>query len=164
MNLSKKIIPATILMISSSAAIAAVNTTDIEINVTKEAFVQFTGDLAGDVSKELTVAQMNGTVTNLGNLGTASNTVGSCKLGISSLNDFKLKHTVNNNLFLHGAYNNYSINYEGSSFTSGSNQAIVLASCNNAPSLMQIASPGFDSNQVQAGTYSDVLTVTVETE
>ena len=61
-------------------------------------------------------------------------------------------------------YNNYTINYAGSSFTSGSAPTINLASCNNAASAMQIATPGFDTNQVQAGTYSDILTVTVTTQ
>ncbi len=162
MKLSKKLITSAVLFASSSIALAATDSTEIEINVTKDAYVNFTGDLAGNVSKDLTVAEVNGTVTNLGNLGTESNTVGSCDLGISSLNDFRLQHNVNSNLYLH-ATNKYSINYAGSSFTSGS-PSITLASCNNAASLMQIATPGFDSSLVQAGTYSDILTVTVTTQ
>jgi len=154
MNPYKKIISSAVLMAFSSIAFAATDSTDIEINVTKDAFVNFTGDLVG-ASKDLTIAQVNGTVTNLGTLGTESNTVGGCDLSITSLNDFRLQHDVNPNLYLHQT-NNYSINYSGASFTSGS-PALSLASCNNAASLMQIATPGFASNQVQAGTYSDIL-------
>jgi len=162
MKFSKKLIAASALLASSSIALAATDSTEIEINVTKDAFVQFTGELAGNVSRDLTVAQVNGTVTNLGTLGTSSNTVGSCDLGISSLNDFRLQHDVDSSLYLHQT-NKYSINYAGTSFTSGS-PSISLASCNNAASLMQIATPGFAANQVQAGTYSDILTVTVTTQ
>ena len=163
MNLSKKLISTAVLMASSTIALAAVDTTEIEINVTKDAYVNFIGDLAGNVSKDLSVAEVNGTVTTLGSLGTQSNTVGGCDLDISSLNNFKMMHTVDNSIFLH-ATNSYTINYAGSSFTSGSTPTLKLASCNNAASAMQIASPGFDTNQVQAGTYSDTLTVTVTTQ
>ncbi len=162
MKFSKKIITSAVLFASSSIALAATDSTEIEINVTKDAFVKFTGDLAGNVSRDLTVAEVNGTVTNLGNLGTESNTVGGCDLSITSLNDFRLQHDVNSSLYLH-ATNKYSINYSGTSFTSGSS-GLSLASCNNPASLIQIATPGFDANQVQAGTYSDILTVTVTTQ
>lgn len=162
MNSIKKVMTAAALIASSSIALAATDSTDIEINVTKDAFVKFTGDLAGNVSKELSVAEVNGTWTSLGNLGTTSNTTGSCDLKISSVNDFRLQHDVDTNLYLH-ATNKYSIVYSGATFTSGSS-ALTLASCNNANSLMQIATPGFNANQVQAGTYSDVLTVSVTTQ
>jgi len=162
MKFSNKLITSAVLFASSSIALAATDSTEIEINVTKDAFVNFTGDLAGNVSRDLSVAEVNGTLTSLGNLGTESNTVGSCDLNITSLNDFKLQHDVNASLYLHGT-NQYSINYAGNSFASGS-PALTLASCNNAASSMQIATPGFDSSNVQAGTYSDTLTVTVTTQ
>ena len=163
MKFSKKLITAAVLMATSSIAIAATDTAEIEINVTKDAYVNFTGDLAGNVSKDLTVTEVNGTVTTLGNLGTQSNTTGACEINISSLNDFRLQHNVEDTLYLHQT-NHYTINYSGTSFTSGNSPTLNLTSCNNAASPMQIATPGFASDQVQAGTYSDILTVTVTTE
>ncbi|GAA0412545.1 hypothetical protein GCM10009133_21130 [Cocleimonas flava] len=163
MIFSKKLMTVAVLMAASSIATAATDTAEIEINVTKDAYVNFIGDLAGNASKDLSVTEVNGTVTTLGNLGTESNTTGGCAINISSKNDFRLQHNVDSSLYLHQT-NHYSINYSGESFTSGSAPTLNLASCNNAASPMQIATPGFASSQVQAGTYSDILTVTVTTE
>lgn len=163
MNFSKKLITTAVLLASSSIALAVTESTDIEINVEQEAVVAFTGDLAGNVSRDLSVAEANGTVTLLGNLGTESNTVGSCDLDISSLNNFRLQHNVDATLFLH-ATNSYTINYVNTAFTAGAANTVNLASCNNVASAMQIATPGFDASRVQSGTYSDILTVTVTTQ
>lgn len=162
MKFSKKVLSAAVLMASSSIALAATDTTDIEINVTKDAYVNLIGSLAGNVVSTLSEADVNGTTTVIGTLGTESNTVGGCDIDISSVNDFKLQHDVDTSLFLHGA-NNFSVNYAGGTFTSGSAPTVSLASCNNAASDLSIASPAI-SGVVQAGTYSDTVTVTVTTQ
>ena len=162
MKFSKKIITAAVLVATSSIAIAATDTTEIEINVTKDAYVNFTGSLSGNTSVALAEADVDGITTVLGNLGTESNTVGGCDIDVASVNDYKLQHDVNAALYLHGA-NNYTVNYAGGSFTSGAAATISLASCNNAATDLSIASPAI-SGVVQAGTYSDTLTVTVTTQ
>lgn len=162
MTFSKKIITAAVLMATSSIALAATDTTDIEINVTKDAYVNFTGSLQGNTVNAMSEAQANAATHVLGTLGTESNTVGSCDISIASVQDFKLQHDTDAALFLHGA-NPYTVNYAGSTFTSGANSALTLASCNNAASDLSITSPAI-SGVVQAGTYSDTLTVTVVTQ
>lgn len=162
MTFSKKIISAAVLMASSSIALAATDSTQIEINVTKDAYVNIIGNLAGNVTKALTEAEVNGTTTTVGTLGTESNTVGGCDIDVASTNDFKLQHDVDATLYLHGA-SNYTVAYGGSTFTSGANSTLSLASCNNAASDLQITSPAI-SGVVRAGTYSDTITVTVTTQ
>jgi len=162
MNLSKKIIAAAVFAASSSMAVAATDTTEIEINVTKDAYVNLIGDLSGNVTRTLTEAEVDNATTVLGTLGTESNTVGSCDIDVSSLNDYKLQHNVDNSLYLHGA-NNFTVNYAGSTFTSGASATLNLTSCNNAASDLSISSPAI-SGVVQAGTYSDTITVTVTTQ
>jgi len=162
MTFSKKIISAAVLMATSTLAIAATDTTEIEINVTKDAFVNFIGTLSGNVTRDLAEADVDGATTVLGTLGTESNTVGSCNIDVASNNDFRLQHDVDAALYLHGA-DNYTVNYGGSTFTDGANGTLTLASCNNAASNMSITSPAI-SGVVQAGTYSDTLTITVTTQ
>ena len=162
MKFTKHILASAVLLATSSFAIAAVDTTDIEINVTKDAFVNLIGTLAGNTSVILTETDVNATTTSLGTLGTESNTVGGCDLDVSSLNDFKLQHDVDAALFLHGAAQ-YTVDYSGTNFASGAANTVALASCNNVASNVAMNSPAI-VGVVQAGTYSDTLTVTVTTQ
>jgi len=163
MKFSKKIMSAAVLMASSSIALAATDTTEIEINVTKDAYVNLIGSLAGNVTNALTEAEVDGVSTVLGTLGTESNTVGGCDIDVTSINDYKLQHDVDATLYLHGAAN-YSVEYAGASFTSGAAPTLSLASCQNAATDLSIASPALPAGVVQAGTYSDTITVTVTTQ
>ena len=163
MTFSKKIISAAVLMASSSIALAATDSTDIEINVTKDAYVNLIGSLAGNVVTPLSEADVDGATTVLGTLGTESNTVGGCDIDVTSVNDYKLQHDVDAALYLHGAAN-YTVNYGGSTFTSGAAGTLSQASCNNPASNLSISSPAIPAGVVQAGTYSDTLTVTVTTQ
>jgi len=162
MKFSKKIISAAVLMSASSMAFAATDSTDIEINVTKDAYVNLIGSLSGNTTVALAEADVDGVTTVLGTLGTESNTVGSCDIEVTTVNDYKLQHDVDAALFLHGA-SNYTVNYAGSAFTSGSAPILTLASCNNAATDLSISSPAI-SGVVQAGTYSDTVTVVVTTQ
>ena len=164
MKFSSKVLSAAVLMASSSIALAASDSTEIEINVTKDAYVNLTGSLAGNVVSTLSEADVDGTTTVLGTLGTESNTVGGCEIEIGSQNDFKLKHNESQTaLYLHGA-NNFTINYLDVDFTSGGTSTVEKP-CNNAfaDSPLSITSPAI-VGVVQAGTYSDTLTVTVTTQ
>ena len=162
MTFSKKLLSAAVLMTSSSIALAATDTTEIEINVTKDAYVNLIGSLSGNTSVALAEADVDNATTVLGTLGTESNTTGSCDITVASLKDYKLEHTTAAGLFLHGTAN-YTVNYGGSTFTSGASSALTQPNCNQVPSDLSITSPALPG-VVQAGTYSDTITVTVTTQ
>lgn len=162
MNFSKKVLSAAVLMASSSIALAATDTTDIEINVTKDAYVNLIGSLSGNVTAPLSDADVDNATTVLGTLGTESNTVGDCDIDVTSDNDFKLEHTSSAGLFLHGT-SNYTVNYGGATFTSGAAATLTQPNCNQVASDLSISAPAL-VGVVQAGTYSDTLHVTVTTE
>lgn len=153
---------AAVLFASSTIAFAATDSTDITINVTKDPYVNLIGSLSTSQDVNLTEADVTSTTTTLGTLGTESNTTGGCDLAITSANDFKLQHDTNAALYLHGA-SNYSINYEGTSYTSGSANTATFTTCNNAASAFNMVSPAI-SGVVLAGTYSDTLSITVTTQ
>ncbi len=162
MKLTKTLLASALFLATSSMASAATDTTDIEILVTKDAYVNFTGDLQGNVTKTLALADVDATTSTLGTLGTESNTTGTCTVDFTSDNDFKLKHTVDNTLFLHGAAN-YSLAWEGATITSGNPNSVSLANCDVAASNFDMTSPALPA-VVTAGTYQDIVHITVTTQ
>jgi spore coat protein U-like protein len=161
MKFTKHILASAVLLATSSFAIAATDTTDIEINVTKDAYVNLIGSLSGNTVLPLAEADVNNTTTTLGTLGTESNTVGDCDIDVTSANDFRLQHDTDSSLYLHGS-DRYDIDWDGTNY-SYSNSTGSFSSCNNAASDFEMNTPAI-SGVVQAGTYSDTLTVTVTTE
>ena len=160
MKFTRTLLTSAVLLASSSFAFAAVDTTEIEINVTKDAYVNFIGTLAGNTTEALTLAEVDNTTTTLGTLGFESNTTGSCTVSFASLNDYKLVHDTNAALNL----GDYSITYAGVSNSSASSgNDYVATTCNEAASSMTITSPALPA-VVTAGTYSDTVTVTVTTQ
>ena len=96
---------------------------------------------------------------NLGTMGLASNVSGDCDLEFSTINNFKLLHTVSNKNL-----SDYSILYEGEVFEETSNSQITR-NCNLAPTDLDFVLngwtlAGFDFF-IDAGIYRDVVTVTV---
>ncbi len=163
MKFSTKLLTAAVLMATSSIALAATDSTEIEINVTKDAYVNLVGSLSGNVVSPLSEAEVDGATTVLGTLGTESNTVGGCDIDVTSINDYKLQHDVDAALFLHGAAN-YVVNYGGATFSSGAAGTLSQTTCNESASNLSITSPAIPAGVVLAGTYSDTLTVTVTTQ
>ena len=160
MKFTKHILASAVLLASSSVAFAATDTTEIEINVTKDAYVNFIGTLAGNVTKALTLADVDNTTTSLGTLGLESNTTGACVVTFASLNNYKLVHDTNAALNL----GDYSITYAGVSNSSASpGNDYTATTCNEAASSMTITSPALPA-VVTAGTYSDTLTLVVTTQ
>lgn len=162
MKLSTSLITMTLFLATTSFASAATDTTDIEIQVTKDAYINFTGSLQGNTSKILALSDVDAATTSLGSLGTESNTTGSCSVAFTSDNDFKMVHDSDSALFLHGA-SNYSIAYEGSTIGSGNANTVSLANCNNIASSFDMTSPALPA-VVTAGTYKDIIHVTVTTQ
>jgi hypothetical protein len=162
MKLTQTLIASAVLVATSSIAMAASDTTDITINVTKDAYVNLLGSLNSNITKTLSLADVNGATTTLGDLGAESNTVAGCDVTFSSLNDFKLVHGVDATKFLHDAAK-YTVDWAGTSIASGATNTVALADCNTAASNMTMTTPNLPA-VVQAGTYSDKLTVTIVTQ
>jgi len=161
-KLTKTLIASALFLATSSLAIAATDSTNIEINVTKDAYVNLIGDLQGNVVKTLALADLNATTTTLGTLGTESNTTGTCDVAFTSDNDFRLVHGTDAALYLHGA-NKYTIDWEGTTISSGGTSTVNLLTCNNVASNFEMTSPALPA-VVIAGTYKDILHVTVTTQ
>ncbi len=160
MKFTKHLIASAVLLATASTAMAATDTTEIEINVTKDAYVNFVGSLAGDVAKPLTLAEVDDTTTVLGDLGIESNTTGTCTVSFSSLKGYKLVHTTDASLDL----GDYSISYAGVTNSAASNgNDFVATTCNEAASNLTITNPALPA-VVTAGTYSDTITVEVATQ
>lgn len=160
MKFTKHILATAVLLATSSFAIAATDTTDIEINVTKDAYVNLIGSLAGNTTAVLTEADVDGTTTTLGTLGFESNTTGTCNVAFSSANTYKLVHTVNPALDL----GDYTLTYQGVTNNATSNgNDYAAASCNEVAANLDITNPALPP-VVTAGTYSDTVTVTVTTQ
>lgn len=162
MKLTNTLIASAVLLATSSVAFAATDSTDIEILVTKDAYVNFVGSLQGNSTPVLGMADVNAATTNLGTLGTESNTTGACNVAFTSDNDFKMVHDTNAALFLHGT-SNYSVTWAGSTMTSGAANVVNLTSCDNAASDMDLVTTALPA-VVTAGTYKDTLHVVVTTQ
>jgi hypothetical protein len=162
MTFTKNIIASAVLLATSSLAIAATDTTTVQINVTKDAYVNFIGTLSTSPTVALDVATLAGTST-LGTLGLESNTTGTCTVSFASTNDYKLVHTVDSTLNL----GTYSIAYAGVTNTSGTSLSYTsgLGGCDTAgvASDFTITHPALPA-VVTAGTYNDTLTMVVTTQ
>lgn len=154
MTFSKKLLSAAVLVASSSIAMAATDTTNIEINVTKDAYVNLIGSaLTTFADNDLSEAQVDNVTTSLGTLGAETNTVGGCTMTITSANSFRLQHDTDLSLYLHDTAT-YSVNHDLTTYASD---------CNQVATPISATFPALPGGVVQAGTYSDTLTVTVVT-
>ena len=160
MKLTTNLIASAVLLATSSFALAATDTTTIEINVTKDAYVNFIGSLSTSPSLSLDVNTIGGNTTTLGTLGFESNTTGTCTVTFASANTYKLVHTVDNSLNL----GDYTLSYESVSNSAASNgNDFVAPNCNVAASDVTIAHPALPA-VVTAGTYNDTVTMVVTTQ
>jgi len=156
MKFIKPLLSSVLLFASTSIAFAATDTTNIEINVTEDAFVNLIGTALGSSNSFTTDVIDNATVS-LGSLGLESNSTGSCDISFSSANNYKLNHLVTAATLV-----DYAISYAGV-VNDGTNTNIVSTSCNTVASSLDMVSPAMPAN-IAAGTYSDIVTVTVVTQ
>jgi len=162
MNHTKKIIASAVLLATSSLAFAASDSTSITINVTKDAYVNFIGTVDTNTTKALTLAQVDGVSTAIGDLGLESNTTGGCDVAFSSANTFKLLHDTSPGVYLHGAAE-YSLGWDGATINSGA-LTVSLGSCDKAVADLDFNAPALPGGVVTAGIYSDTITMTVTTQ
>ncbi len=156
MKFTKTLIAAGLFLASSSSVFAATDSTDIQINVTKDAYVNLIGTAVGSTNSFLTADIDNATVS-LGTLGLESNSQGQCDMTFSSANGYQLKHTTSGATLV-----NYEISYAGVT-NSATATNTVTQSCNTAATSLDLVSPALPAI-VDAGTYSDTVTVTVVTQ
>ena len=169
MKFTTNLLASAVLLATSSMAFAATDTAIIDINVTKDAYVNILGSFSGDgtinttsstTGRPVTEAELNGGPFALGQLGFESNTTGTCTVSFASLNDYKLVHDTNPALDL----GDYTITYSGVSNSSASSGNDYSATtCNEAPSALDFSNPALPA-VVTAGTYSDQITIVVTTQ
>lgn len=152
-------------MLAWSSTQAVTNDTEITISHTYTPYVNFTGTAPGAsrfYDNDDIVNFIFPVTVNLGTMGLDSNVLGDCDLDFSTLNNFKLRHTVSNQNLA-----NYRILYQGQSFEEANNPQLTIP-CNTAPTdidfiLTGWSLAGFDF-LIPAGIYRDVVNVTVTTQ
>jgi len=160
MKFTQKLIASAVLLATSAAAVAVTDQTAVTINVTKDAYVNFLGNLNANPTLTIPVANIGPGLV-LGTLGLESNTAGTCDVKITSTNSFKLVHTTNNTLDL-GTYSIAAFNHNFLAANTVA-QNTKTGSCNQAPANVVMNGTVVPSDQA-AGTYSDTLTMTVTTQ
>lgn len=155
MKFTKSLIASAVILASSSAAFAATDSTNIIINVTKDAYVNLIGTAVGSTNS-FTTGDIDNATVSLGTLGLESNSAGNCDMTIATANNFELQNVGSGN-----SLGVYTINYAGA-HTAGSG-GTVTQSCNTAASTFDLASPALPAT-VDAGVYTDTVTVTVVTQ
>ena len=160
MKFTQKLIASAVLLATSAAAVAVTDQTAVTINVTKDAYVNFLGNLNANPTLTIPVANIGPGLV-LGTLGLESNTAGTCDVAITSVKGFKLVHTTDNSLDL----GTYSISAFGHNFIAANTpvQNTTTGSCNQAAANVVMNGTAVPANQA-AGTYTDTLTMTVTTQ
>ncbi len=162
-----KLVALCILFASSSVAFAATDTTDINISVTHVPYVKFIGTAPGssrfygnnDIANWIFPS-----IVDLGTLGLESNVGGNCDINFSTINNFRLLHTVSGN-----SLTKYKIIYQSQNFSDTSNPTLSLP-CSTLPTTIEFAPTQIvwenlsPSILIQSGIYQDVVTVVVTTQ
>jgi len=89
MKFTKTLVASAVLLATSSLAFAATDSTDIQINVTKDAYVNLVGTAVGSTNS-FTTDDIDAATVSLGTLGLESNSAGDCDMTFASANTFKL--------------------------------------------------------------------------
>lgn len=141
---------------------AATESTNVKIEVIHDEYVKLVGSAVG-VSRTFSVEDVKPPSGSrpkiaLGVLGLESNLAGNCTLNISTLNTFKLKHTVSNKRLTR-----YKLFYKGKTIRKNKNTTMTLP-CSSSQSNLEFKSVGAFLNNIKSGIYSDTITLTVTTQ
>lgn len=160
MKFSKSLIASAVLLATSTVAFAATDNGSININVTQSEFVALTGtafDNTAAAPATFTTTQLDGSFTgaalSLGTVGLDSNLLGNCNIQFNSTNSFSFKDGTTTLV-------GYGLTYDGAAVAAATN---IPKTCQfTAAALTLKASAALPvANLIAAGTYSDVITVTV---
>ena len=160
-------ISASIFCTSCSIAFGASETTEISLNITHAPYVKFIGTAPGssrfygnnDIANWIFPS-----IVDLGTLGLETNVGGNCDINFSTLNNFDLLHTVSNN-----SLTKYKIIYQSQDLGQTSNPTLSLP-CNTVPTTIEFTPTQivwgnlFPTYWIEAGVYSDTVTVVVTTQ
>lgn len=159
---------ASLLLASSSAAIAATDTKTIELEVTKGQFVQLIGSAVDGNTKTITLNSVQaGNSTDIGTLGVnsniaaAENETAQCTIAFSTLNNYSLNHERSGT-----SLRKYQLTYQSKNISSNTDQQKEVAvNCNQVPSELKFTPTGTAllDEEIQAGAYKDTVTVVVTT-
>lgn len=157
MKLSNSLIAAAVLLATSSVALAATDSTTVQINVTEDAFVTLVGTALNSTST-FTTAQMDGTALSLGTLGFDSNVTGTCVVDFDSVNNYALNHSVSGATLV-----DYSMTYNGTTVSDNATNTVNQDCLTATASALSMASTTALPATIASGTYTDTVTVTVTT-
>ena len=155
------------ILIVSSNAFAATDTTDVDISVTHTPYVNFTGTAPGssrfygnnDIANWIFPA-----IVDLGTLGLESNIGGNCDINFTTLNNFDLLHTVSGN-----SLTKYKVIYQGQDFSQTSNPQLSIP-CTTLPTTIEFSPTQivfgnlFPQLLIESGIYQDVVSIVVTTQ
>ncbi len=150
-----------------SIANAASDRTDIEFSYTYTPYVKLIGTVPGNSRQYGNNDIANWifpSVVDLGTLGLESNVSGNCDITFSTLNNFRLLHTVSGS-----SLTPYKILYQSQEFGLASNPVLSIP-CNTTPTTMQFTPTQivfgniFPALLIESGVYRDVVTIVVTTQ
>ena len=162
MKFSTSLIASAVLLATSSVALAAQDyATTVQINVTQGEVFNLTGDAVNSTNgglADFTIAQMNTADVNVGTLGFAGNVVGTCSIVFASANNYALTHTGAGTQTIP-----YQVGWNGLTISDNATNTNGV-NCVTADTMLTMASiTDVSAGTFDAGTYSDVITVTVTT-
>jgi hypothetical protein len=162
MGLYKKTIAGFLIGFAVASAYAANDSAIVKLEVTHDSYVNLLGTAVG-ASKSFTVDEIRPSLNDrpamlLGTLGVESNALGSCTLSFSTQNAFKLKHTISDQLLT-----NYLIIYKGNKIDEIT-PTVIFPSCNVSLTKLKFRRRATFNANPEAGTYRDVVSITVTTQ
>ena len=163
----KTLIASGILLATGAVAFAASDTTQIDLSVTHVPYVKLIGTAPGssrfygnnDIANWIFPS-----IVDLGTLGLETNVGGNCDINFSTLNNFDLLHTVSNN-----SLTPYKILYQSQEFGPATNPTLSLP-CDTVPTTIEFTPTQivfgnlYPALLIEAGVYSDTVTVVVTTQ
>ena len=139
---------------------AADDTSNIYISVGQPEYLYMQGTAVGGTNN-FSVADIEPTgtvpIVSLGTLGFESNVTGDCSLNISTVNDFRLRHTVSNEKLTR-----FRLRYKGKNLSKS--QPVKTFPCNSALTSLNFMAVGIFNSNPEAGVYQDTVTLTVTTQ
>jgi hypothetical protein len=161
--ITPKFLSLTLLLVSVVTSYATTNTTDINLSFTHTNYVNLTGTVVGasrtfsenDVKP---VGNGFGPKVSLGTLGLESNMLGACTITFTTANNYRLRHIVSNKRLAA-----YRLFYRGTKLRKKNNH-IDLPSCNLPPRKLKLSTKKNFRQNVAAGIYRDIITITVTTQ
>jgi hypothetical protein len=145
------------LFLLVSGVYATSNISDIQLSFVKGNYLVLTGTAVGSVHN-FSFDEIENNTVSLGTLGLSSSSSANCTVKFSSVNGYKLRHTVSNNVLT-----NYTVKYKNTDFSNPWWTPTLYTSCNTADSIVEMTVSSLPSSS-ESGIYRDIITVTIATQ